>query len=208
MLGRINLARIPRERRQYLAQICRRAGLIDRGLRVLHPIVRLPRPGEAPPSPGELCEYAVLLSRNGSIREAITLLNSSDAAMAPDARLYLGFCHVSNWDYADAVNDFTAFLESGPEDYIRLVAQVNLVAALIATERYSKAKSLIHRSLPAARAPPPDARRKLTWNFWPRFIFTNETSVVRAKPWKRERGSSVRAAAATIAFSSTSGTHT
>jgi tetratricopeptide (TPR) repeat protein len=138
-LSKLNLAQVPREARLDLAKICRRAGLISQGLRLLQPLIRHERSLDGPAGDGEICEYAALLSRNGSVAEAEALLRPIEAGRRPDALLYLGFCHVLTWSYAEAASCFEAYLRLPVPDYSKLIARVNLAAACLATGREAAA---------------------------------------------------------------------
>ncbi len=150
-ITKMNLAKVPRKQRQELAKICRRVGLIGKGLRLLQPVIRHQHPLAQPPSAGEICEYAVLLSRNGSIDEALGLLKEVRSNQAPEALLYQGFLNVSNWDYSSALKCFTKFLQTNPDDYMALIAQVNLNASLIETGQLDNAESSILSTIEIAR---------------------------------------------------------
>src|SRR4051794_13851571 len=87
-LRELNLARIPKVWCLPLAKTCRRAGLTTSGLKILTPIVLSPqRRLSTVPTEEELSEYAILLQRNGSVREAQSLLSRLDGERVPDALL-------------------------------------------------------------------------------------------------------------------------
>lgn len=151
-MAKLNLARVPRSFRQALAKVCRRAGLVERGLRLLHPIVRSARPLKMTATPGEICEYAVLLSRNGSIAEALQLLGDVEDSFAPEARLYRGFCHISAWDYMAAQVHLEHFLKSPVDPYSALIARINLASCYVTTQRFDEARALLEEILSIARA--------------------------------------------------------
>ncbi len=151
MIRSLNFARVPRDFRQNLAKICRRAGLIEEGLRLLYPLIRDEEPLQYPPTAGEICEYSVLLSRNGSVDEALSLLEKVNPGEAPEAMLYRGFCHVSKWDYARAAQVFEQYLESNADDYAKLVARVNLASAYLALEKFTQAQEEIRTAMTAAK---------------------------------------------------------
>ncbi|MEK7357783.1 MAG: hypothetical protein AAB250_15125, partial [Bdellovibrionota bacterium] len=152
IVAELNFAQIPRTSRQALAKIARRCGLIEEGLGILFPVIRDERPLEIPPTPSEICEYSVLLSRNGSMTEALSLLDSVDPRQAPEALLYQGFCHVSSWDYAKAKDYFARYLQTDVDEYSKLVARVNLAACLIVAGELSEAESFTSTTLEIALA--------------------------------------------------------
>ena len=150
LIAKLTIAQVPRAYRTALAKICRRAGLVTYGLRLLHPVLRNDQPLALPPSASEICEYSVLLSRNGSINEALELLKGVDPKRSAEALLYQGFCHVSSWDYAAAKQYFERFLASGASDYEKLIARVNMVPCAIATDDLTAAEELVEQSLSIA----------------------------------------------------------
>ena len=156
LIGKTSLAKIPRQMIQPLAKICRRAGLIDQGIRLLHPLVRGANSLAEPASVAETSEYAVLLSRNGSVVEALELLSKVDPASYPEAALYRAFCHISSWEYAEAAQWLERFLVSEADEYSKIVARVNLGAAYLATDRLTEAGALLDETIrigEASKAP-------------------------------------------------------
>jgi len=150
-IRKFNFQQIPRESRTALANVCRRAGLIGHGLKVLQPLVRQLGPSvDKPATQEETCEYAALLMRNGSLAEAMNLLAGIDGERLPLSLLYRGFCHVSSWDYEAAAPLFEALLKSEIDDYSKLIALVNLGASLSAIDRRQEAMEIINRAIVAA----------------------------------------------------------
>ncbi len=148
---KINFAKVPRPVRQGLAKICRRSGLISDGLRLLYPLIRNEKELEAKPTGGEIAEYSVLLSRNGSIQEALGLLHKVDPTLNPEALLYLGFCYISSWDYKKAAEYLEKFLASAADSYSKLIARVNLGSAYVALARYDEAIDSLTETIEVAR---------------------------------------------------------
>lgn len=151
LISKLNLSQVPRPYCHLLAKICRRSGLVGSGLRLLQPIIRSEKIKEDPPNAMEICEYSVLLSRNGSIQEALNLLKEVDAEKNPDAWLYSGYCHISNWDYGKAVEYLEQFLKSSADPYTKLVARVNLISAYLATSQLKEATLLLEETIPLAQ---------------------------------------------------------
>ena len=147
LISEISLAKIPRQMVQPLAKICRRAGLIDQGIRLLHPLVRGANSLAEPASVAETSEYAVLLSRNGSVAEALELLSKVDPAKYPEAALYRAFCHISSWEYGEASAWLERFLASSADEYSKIIARVNLGAAYLATDRLAEAGVLLDETI-------------------------------------------------------------
>ncbi len=149
-ISKLPFAQIPREPRLGLAKICRRAGIITHGLRLLQPLIRQEKIVHNPASEAEIAEYAALLSRNGSIAEAASLLTTVDFVRTPEAQLYLGFCRVLTWDYASAAQSFASYLAADLPEYSKLVARVNLAAAYLATD--VEATEFIEETIEFARS--------------------------------------------------------
>ena len=150
LIAKLNMARVPRAYRQALAKICRRSHLLEQGLRLLHPIIRNEQQQIDPATPGEICEYSVLLSRIGSIKEAIQLLSKVDPAKAPEAMLYLGFCNISAWDYARAEGYLEKYLDSKADNYSKLIARVNLGSCYLTLEKSELAEKHLTETIAIA----------------------------------------------------------
>lgn len=133
----MNASTIPRRFRLPIAHLCRRAGLTRLGLRVLAPVTRPEKTlaGQRA-TREESAEYAILILKNGSPREALELLNSLDVSDFPEIDLYRGFCHIIRWESASAIERIEAFLATEPTGDLALVAKTNLTAALINEGRY------------------------------------------------------------------------
>lgn len=148
----LNFTSVPRKWLHAIAKLCRRAGLIEQGLRLLQPLIRNELSLNEPPTSQEVCEYAVLLSRNGSILEALKLLQGIKILEAPESILYEGFCHVSGWNYSKAAACFEKYLQSSDDSYTKLIARVNLVAAYIATRQLEAADKLLNEAIDDAKS--------------------------------------------------------
>jgi len=152
LLKNLNFKKIPREFLLPLARICRRTSLFPTGLKILTRAVRPKSKGEAPPTVDETCEYAALLARIGSLREAAGLFKSLNATANPDVLLQTGMCHILSWDYAEAIPAFEQFLKANPEHYSSLTAKVNLAACHVFTNDYPRAFDLIKQITSQANA--------------------------------------------------------
>lgn len=143
-VGGIALAKIPRSLRLPFANICRRANLIQQGLRILAPIVREDRRHRLrDATPDELAEYAFLIMKNGSIGEAQRLLQTIEPKECANATLYAGFCHMMRWEYREALPYFETFLSLKPELYQATIAKVNFAASLITLAEFPRALELL-----------------------------------------------------------------
>lgn len=157
----LTLAAIPRHVRAPIAKLCRRVGLINEGLKLLYPAIRGEAAFEIQPTAEETCEYAVLLSRNGSTEEALALLNGIDGAAHPEAYLYAAICEMALWNYATAVTKLEVYLSSGPNQYGRLIAGINLGASYLGVGRLEEAYRLLTTMIELARA---QGAKRLTGN--------------------------------------------
>ncbi len=136
-LSAVRLSEIPQAHRLALANICRRAGLLATGLKILS--VSMSRT----PSSGELAEYAVLLERSGAVKEALSTLARVDTSTTPEAFLYRAFCHFKSWDYVEAIPELKAYIAQAATPYSGLVGRVNLAAAYIVDGRDLHALDLL-----------------------------------------------------------------
>lgn len=150
MMRELRTAEVPRRDRWVVAKICRRVGLILEGLRLLYPIVRGDE-FQGPPSAGEICEYAVLLSRNGSTREALNLLRAVDKEKNPEALFCTAICEIAVWNYEDAAKLLEAYIAVTTDPYPKLVASVNLGAAYLANGKLDEAVELLLKTIAAAK---------------------------------------------------------
>ncbi len=139
--GRLNLAteaiktvarhRLKRNEKLRLANLARRVGQPGVALRLLNTFVR----ETTDASPIEICEYAIALIRAGYYSEGRDLLNSIDSSKNSEALLYVAFAHIYQWNYEEAQAHLTNYLKLKLTDYERLVAEVNLAAGMIMTQR-------------------------------------------------------------------------
>jgi tetratricopeptide (TPR) repeat protein len=152
LLHQLNTAQVGREWKLPLAKMCRRAGQIGVGLRLLTPVVLSQAHkllGTA--TDEEMAEYAVLLQRHGSVGEALRLLERIPADKVPEALLYRAFCHFNSWRYPTAIPLLERYLSSIEQDYPRLVGHVNLAAALAMCRMHDRALATLAKALEEAR---------------------------------------------------------
>jgi len=115
-----------------MAKIARRVGLIYFGLRTLHGAVFLTR-SKSELRPSILTEYATLLSLNGNLNEALTLLEEVDTETCPDALLARSWCLFERWEYREATPLLEEYIRRQRDPYFRLAGQVNKAEVLFAT---------------------------------------------------------------------------
>src|SRR4051812_39440456 len=95
-LEAIPLRTIQRKDIAGMANLCRRVGLIERGIRLLNPIVR-GNLALTSATEKESIEYAVLLTRLGGYHEAREILAQIEPASTPEALLYSTFTLTPEW---------------------------------------------------------------------------------------------------------------
>ena len=149
-LLRLRGVKIPRAYRAPIACLAWRADLPALGLRLLNPVVRADPSLGTEPTEREIAEYAQCLVRCGATEEAETLLDAIARPAFAETLLYRVSALFSRWDYGAALPLLTQYLRSpGTSPYQRLVGEVNLAAALVATGEHLKAehllRELIHR---------------------------------------------------------------
>jgi len=130
-LSRVRAAKVDPSQKLRLANLCRRAGLIPLGLRLLEPLVIPIHKNTCSPTPKERAEYGVLLHRSGAIECAMNELFKCDKTAAPEANLYLAFCYFSRWDHRGALAPLKEYLATPLNSYDRTVGLVNLTAAYV-----------------------------------------------------------------------------
>lgn len=143
---------IPPEWRRSYASICRRAGLLTLGLKLLSPSVRdHSLPAGSRVQPADLAEYGALLWRVGAVSEALSVLESVDSREAPEALLYQAFCYFSQWEYSETLPILEMYLRAPINNYASLVGCVNLCAAFVGSRRYTSARELLNSNLELTR---------------------------------------------------------
>lgn len=152
-LRRLRPSRLERPLKARYASLARRAEMPLVALNVLAPLVH-PTPGSAPQgTPQERIEYGFALAKLRLVGESMEVFGSVDPAAHPQALLGLVADHFMRWDYAAAIPLLRRYLaHSKTSAYERLVAEVNLAAALVATETHGETEALLARLLGAAEA--------------------------------------------------------
>lgn len=145
-LAHLEINRVPRALRLPLASICRRAGLPEKGLRLLFRIVH-PQRERISATAAELSEYGVLLHKLGANGEALQVLDRADVEEAPEAYLYRAFCYFQDWRFAAAVPLLQKYIGKASDPYQALVGRVNLGLALLSSRELDKADLTITECL-------------------------------------------------------------
>lgn len=142
--------RIPEERVLEVARIARRTGQISLGLRLL--AGRVERKAGRSARQAELrAEYAVLLTLNGCVLEAIHLLDNLDLKLHPDALLAKSWCHFELWEHERAVPLLLEYVERQRSPYYRAAGAINLAEAYLAAGNDAAALDLLSRTIPALK---------------------------------------------------------
>jgi tetratricopeptide (TPR) repeat protein len=139
---------IPRDLLAKIAELHRRAGLTNDALRLLNKTVLTEVKGINPASAKEQAEYAMALVKAGALHEARSLLHRIDARKEPLALLYTALSYFPEWDYEKSLELLESFLKIKEiDEYHRLIGEVNLTAAYVSLEKWSRAKELLAVSL-------------------------------------------------------------
>lgn len=153
LLATLSASEVPREWRLRIANLCRRAGLISLGLKVLsHIIDPSCGPVAHPARDAELAEYSMLLMRATAYAESLATLDRVDSRKVPEANLYRAFAHFSRREFDAAITSLESYLATPLEPYQRLVGQVNFGFALVSSLRYDQALPLINEAMEIARS--------------------------------------------------------
>lgn len=130
------------------ASLARRANLAPLAIRLLNPIVRPSRKAPAQATEKEKAEYAVALIKIGAVEEALGILKTLNGSQNPEVHLYTAFGFVAEWDYENSIPSLQDYLKaSGLTDYQKLIARVNLAAALVHERRSEEASHLLDELL-------------------------------------------------------------
>jgi hypothetical protein len=144
----VRIPSLERGDRVPFANLCWRAGLPELGVRALHAVVR-PPPSQAPSAElAERAEYAQCLIKNGSVEEGMALLVGTDPAEVPQTLFFRMSALVAQWNYRDAIpvlRQYLAIPSLGA--YARLVAEVNLAAAMVHERQLREATPLLRQLL-------------------------------------------------------------
>lgn len=143
VLARLKMDDVLDSNRLSLAQICRRAGLISLGLKVLNPLIEETNRAKGLPTDRLWSEYAVLLQRKGLLQQSAQFLAKVNPDRAPESLLYTAFWHSSTWNYKAAVAPLQDFIRRTEDPYRRLVGKVNLAAAYVNTEMDAEATEFL-----------------------------------------------------------------
>lgn len=149
ILKTVNSAKIPRDLALESAKLCRRAGLFTKGLQILKPIVAADKYDlqNLQATPQEIGEYSILLFKAGCVNEALLRLSEIKSSQVEEAALYKGYAHIMQWDYNSAIAELNTYIGAVPDSFSKLVAKVNLAAALVNVSQIEDAKHQIQQNI-------------------------------------------------------------
>ncbi len=129
-----------------LAEVFRRSGSPEHGLRVLYPIITPDRPRVFADFQFShaVVEYAANLIRVGATSEARRWLASVDERQAPIKSLFEGFLEIHEWNFIDSI----PHLEKASNDprirpYMRSIARLNAAQAYLYEGDYDRASDAL-----------------------------------------------------------------
>lgn len=150
-LRKISPSKLPRESLAPVANLLRRTGLIEKGLRLLNDIVRSDS-NLIVATPEEKIEYAMLLVRVGAIHEARDLLASVSSDAYPDVLLYQTFTMTPEWRYAETIPLLEKYIQRVTDRPNQLlIAKVNLIAAQIFCGKHEGLEALFKEAITSAK---------------------------------------------------------
>lgn len=139
--------------RPQLARLANRNHAYVQALRILHPIIRGDREQISKASPEALNTYATSLMWIGSLEEAEKTLQRIKGGV--DSLLTEAFVYFAQWDYQKAIPVLLKYINSEKtSDYQKLVGQINLLAATIATGNLDQARQIANSLLEVLKANP------------------------------------------------------
>ncbi|MGZ3745406.1 MAG: hypothetical protein ACXWRA_16530, partial [Pseudobdellovibrionaceae bacterium] len=152
LLKSLKYSKVPREFRLPLAKLCRRSGLWINGLRLLGKLVRPPEEGHPQATEVEMAEYALLLMKGGAIEEAKYILQNLSPQSVPELEMYQAFCEMAGWNYGETILLLKKYLASATNEYQKLIAKVNLAAALVWEEHTAEASVAVENLIYEAKS--------------------------------------------------------
>jgi|GEM_PF-3466257 len=133
---------IPDSYKRSFAVLCRRSGLNERSLKLLHPLMVDLRSTE----PSDLLEYSSTLRKLGMVNQSLRLLNRCPESA--EKKLYQAFCKIHLWDWEGAsvlIEDYLGKFELSKKQNI--LARVNLALCFLGEDRLAEAEIEIEKLL-------------------------------------------------------------
>ncbi len=129
-----------------LARLANRNHAYVLALRILHPLIRDDREQISEASPEVLNIYATSLMWIGALEESHQCLQR--IKLSTEALLTGAFIHFARWNYHNAIPLLIKYVNSSQIDnYQKLVGQINLLAAFVATGNLKQARSILETLL-------------------------------------------------------------
>ena len=142
-LDKIPLSQITRSLALRTSNLARRCGKVKKSLKILNPIVRNPIQKQSATG-AEMADYAFSLHRIGATFEADELLQRVNPEEAPSALFFRSILAFSKWEYSEARNWLTAYVQSDKiSDYQKMMGRSNLVNILLYEKEFEKAQDEI-----------------------------------------------------------------
>ncbi len=142
-LSLVNIKQVPRVHLIEYAQIARRLWLGSLIIRWLQPVVRSSKPLEQPATEMELAIYARGLTMMGAFREAGEIFKNLTHPNNPQIFFFKAAWHIDQWQYKQAMAPLRKCIHKSQDQYLRVVAKVNLCACLVSVNMHEKAKKQI-----------------------------------------------------------------
>lgn len=136
--------KIPQPWAVRVADLASRVNLPPYALKTLRQIIYPKSSFDSVASDKEKMIYATALFKLGAINDSIEILQKINPEKEPEALFYKANAGFYNWNYEDGIPLLQKYIES-PQitPYRRLVAKVNLSAALISVEDWSATRALL-----------------------------------------------------------------
>lgn len=144
-IAKVKDAKLSRNETLKVANYARRVGLASVAINLLRAFVRTDVGIKNNASSEEKSEYAAALIREGVVGEGLKLLKDVDATAYPEALLYSSFGLFTRWDYEASLPLLQKYVKLAPNDYQRILGNINLVASLIFTKNLDEADDLLKK---------------------------------------------------------------
>lgn len=150
-LKRLDLKGVADNHRRDLADICRRVGMPNTGLKILTPLLKSVSRPEALPQEMQLI-YGILMIDIGVTSVGASLLARLDHRKVPKALLYQAIGHFHRWENSMAAPLLREYVVASEiSDYERVIGRLNLAAALVGLGQFSEAEEILNSLITEAR---------------------------------------------------------
>lgn len=143
LLNSMSPKTLPREWAVQFAALANRIHYSLYALKALHRFINPVKPNAPKASDQEKTTYAYALCILGATDEALEIFDSINRAALPEASFLKAITYFRKWNYSQSIPLLKEFLRApSVEIYRRHVGEVNLIAALVATDQWDQA--LVH----------------------------------------------------------------